>query len=160
MRTVIIALFSLALVIGCSDDSEPNNTQKDTGTVTPDKGATQKDGTTAKGNCTNAADIKLLDTATKQTAVAGAATTCALGCLSDKDPATCVTNCMAKTSKLSKACLGCYAGSAVCAIKFCVKDCAADPSSKACTDCRVKNKCISTFYTCSGLTPPATDAGL
>ena len=48
MRTLIIALFSLALVVGCSDD-DTNNTKKDSGTTQKDTGTTQKDtGTTQK----------------------------------------------------------------------------------------------------------------
>ena len=165
MRTIIIALFSLALVMGCSDDSEPNNTKDSS--VTPDKAVTpveasvKKDGTTATGKCTNAADAKLLATEALQTAVSGKASTCGLGCLTATDPATCATDCVVKGTGLSSACAGCYGGTVLCSIKNCVKDCAADPSSKACRDCQVKNGCISTFYACTGLTPPATpDAGL
>ena len=160
MRTLLIALFSLALVIGCSDDDEPNNTKKDTGTTQVDKGTTQTDGTTATGKCMNAADKALLDTTAKQDAITGKASTCGLGCLTDTDPATCATTCVATGTGLSTACAGCYGATVLCSIKNCVAQCGVDPKSKACRDCQIKFNCISEFYKCTGLTPPATpDAG-
>ncbi len=166
-------LIACLIAVGCSDDDKPV-TKKDTGSTQKDSAVTKKDGAvtkkdqattkkeagTKKGACTNAADMALLDSAAKQTGVSGKAKACGLKCVSDKDPATCATTCVVKDTKLSKGCSACYVGTIMCSIKNCLASCAVDPNSKACQDCQAKNKCITTFYTCSGLTPPAGDAGI
>ena len=162
IASVIVGLF----IIGCSDDDVP--VSKDSAVVeeqgTKEQG-TKEQGTkeqgTATGACTNATDMKLLDSAAKQTAIKGKATTCGLGCTTDPDPKKCASACVVKATGLSTGCSACYAGIIKCTIDNCLTDCASDPNSKACTDCMTTNKCYTAFYTCSGLTPPATsDAGL
>lgn len=171
-------LIACLITIGCSDDDKPvakdsavvtkdgpvtkneASVQKD-GPVTKNEASVQKEAGTPTGACTNTADMALLDTAAKQTGVSAAAKKCGLGCISDKNPATCATTCVVKDTKLSAKCSACYVGIIMCTMNKCLADCAVDPDSKACTDCMTKNNCYTKFYTCSGLTPPATsDAGL
>lgn len=56
---------------------------------------------------------------------------------------------------LTNACMACYADAVVCAAAECVSECAADPESQDCDECRETQGCTPTFYTCSGL--PSAD---
>lgn len=53
----------------------------------------------------------------------------------------------------TSACLGCFVDSAVCAANNCLTQCVT-PTAPACDTCRIEKGCISSFYTCSGLTNP------
>ena len=159
MNRILIPVFLIAglFIVACSDDDKPVPT---TDSAIADKAITTETAPTA-GACTNAADFALLDSATKQDGVKGKATACGLKCISDADPGKCATTCVVKDTGLSSACSACYVGIIMCSMTNCLADCATDPSSKACTDCMTKNNCYTKFYTCTGLTPPATsDAGL
>lgn len=69
--------------------------------------------------------------------------------------ATMVTQCAApKLPDYTAGCLDCFVKSATCAAAMCFSECAANPNTPLCDNCRVSKGCIGDFYKCSGLKNP------
>jgi hypothetical protein len=83
----------------------------------------------------------------------------------------CATTPTAQNTKVvpagfSSTCLSCFVESAKCAAAKCLAQCAANPNTSPCDECRIQQGCIGSFYTCAGITNPldtlaaALDAGV
>jgi hypothetical protein len=162
-RHLLIGATALCLgfaATACDDDGD-NNTPDVVADVvadaTPDTTADTTPDTTAGGPCTNAADKAIIDK--DDPSPSGIAqsegTACFLGgATEDAAFRTCTKDAVVAGSGVSDACADCYAGSALCAKNNCLTECLG--GGQPCVDCRTTNGCTSDFYTCSGLTPPAT----
>lgn len=95
--------------------------------------------------CTNSADLGIIQDATKD--VQGKVGTCGQQNLG-ADPAT--KDCIVMQTGLSDTCSQCFANTVSCAASNCLSQCLSDPSSQACADCRAQF-CDPEFYLCSGL---------
>jgi len=156
-------------------ETTPDGTVAET---TPD--ATVPDGTAdaetvaPTNSCTNGADLAIIQSGDKDPSAKAAA--CGMSCI-DKllvsldSFETCVQDCMLNATltgyefAVSTECTNCYSKSVRCTGKFCGLN---DPNkscvptnfggkgddSADCTECRADNGCTSSFFTCSGLTPP------
>jgi hypothetical protein len=54
----------------------------------------------------------------------------------------------------SSTCLSCFVESAKCAASNCLVECAANPNTSPCDECRINKGCIGSFYKCAGITNP------
>ena len=161
------------------DTSVPDTTVPDTeqDTAVPDTTVpdTTPTDTTPTGACTNAADMAIITSGDKDPSAkaseCGAASCIAQLFVSIDAFDTCVTTCMKNAAlpgfefTVSDGCTACYVGSVRCTAEFCGLN---DPNkscvptgfggqgadSAACAECRGDNGCVTSFYTCSGLTPP------
>lgn len=169
LKIIVCTLALLALPLaGCSSDdsggSSNGGTTADTtgGNATGDAaggGGSDAQAATGggSGECTNDGDLAIITGG--QVDATGEATTCGLGCLSQPSDQQeqCSLDCVINATGLSSACAGCYASSIKCTIDECVAQCAANPESDGCLQCREDKGCTPTFYTCSGLTPPGSE---
>lgn len=94
------------------------------------------------GACSNPDDAMVLDGID----VEMEARTCGNMCFGG---ATCVTNCMEMLG-LSSACATCFGSVSACTVRECIAECSGS-DEMACTDCRVREGCVSAFEACSGL---------
>lgn len=94
--------------------------------------------------------------------IAGLMGTCAFGCRNagtNEQISACAMQCVkdqpATVVDPSDACIGCYLGSAFCALMNCQTECVGGgPTSEGCITCRQTAGCTATFYECSGLPVP------
>lgn len=131
------------------------------------------------GSCANAADLAIIQSGDKDPSAKAAecgGTSCIAKLLSGTPTANdefeaCVQACMLNAALpnyefvVSEACSTCYTKSVRCTAEFCGLN---DPNkscvpasfggkgtdSADCTECRADNNCNTSFFTCSGLTPP------
>lgn len=122
---------------GASDAGTDAGT--DAGSGVTDAGA---DAAIPPGACSNADDAMVLDGID----VAMEARTCGNRCFGG---ATCVTGCMEMLG-LSSACATCFGSVSACTVRECITECSGG-DEMACTDCRVREGCASSFEMCSGL---------
>jgi cysteine-rich repeat protein len=150
---------------GTEDTGTADTGTEDTGTAdtgTEDTGVTDtgtEDTTVGPTTdlCLNDADRAVL-AGDGSSAVTDAAQGCGLGCLGDADPGACAGACVAEETGLSNECAGCYAGVVVCSITNCLAPCAADPDSRACSECQAAN-CIDDFRACTGTDSTGSGSG-
>ena len=130
---------------------------------------------TPTGACNNAADLAIIGSGDKDPSAKASecgGTSCIAKLFESIDAfEACVNTCMLNAALpnysfvVSETCTACYTGSVVCTAEFCGLN---DPNKSCvpasfggkgtdsvdCTECRDDNGCVTSFYSCSGLTPP------
>lgn len=157
-----------------ADDTTTEDTAADTAVDTAqDTGGSE---TTPTGSCTNASDLAVIgnpDTDPSAKASACGGTVCIAQLFTSIDGfESCVQECMLNPDTdgykfvVSEDCSTCYTKSVRCTAEFCGLN---DPNQSCvpagfggkgtdsvdCAECRADNGCGTTFYECSGLTPPS-----
>jgi hypothetical protein len=158
--TIAPVFFAVLVAVACGDDDD-DSTPTVVQCKTPYEDQTNtslKAATSASGKCANDTETICANNMIK---VAG---DCGVGCFQmSQDPAeqlTCARECikMNTSPPVSDPCATCYVSNVACSIQFCLTQCLTDPAGAACAACRVENHCTDTFYTCSGLPVPASQA--
>ncbi|MEZ4266720.1 MAG: hypothetical protein R3F39_10105 [Myxococcota bacterium] len=170
-RHLLIGATALALAfatVACDDDSNNNTgdvvadvTPDTTADVTPDTTADVVPDTTtdvvASGACTNAADQAAIAAKDPSAVASSKGQACFLSGKSEDAEFTQCTKegVMEEVTGITGGCADCYAVAALCAKNNCLAECLGTP--EACSACRETAGCNAPFYTCSGLTPPASN---
>lgn len=130
---------------------------------------------TPTGACNNAADLAIIGSGDKDPSAKASecgGTSCIAKLFESIEAfESCVNTCMLNAALpnysfvVSEPCTSCYTGSVVCTAEFCGLN---DPNKSCvpasfggkgtdsvdCSECRDDNGCVTSFYSCSGLTPP------
>ncbi len=129
-------------------DVAPDTTADTTGDVAPD--------TVVTGACTNAADQTAIAANDPAAVASSKGQACFLsGKSEDAEFKQCTKEGVIADTGVTDGCADCYAEAALCAKNNCLAECLA--TAEQCATCREDAGCNAPFYTCSGLTPPASN---